>query len=238
MIKKNKFDSNLFKFKICSLIEKKISKKILIKNLNNAKKKKVDLLYSELQKSNYKNINTFKSLGFKVVDKRNFMRKNLIKIKNFYKSDKFKVKILNKKYLSQLLLISKNLFKDSRYYNEKKFLKSDVNKIFEIWLKKSIVKKFDDFIYGFFLKNKLIGFCTFKKKSKEKIKIGLIGLKNNYTNKGYGAIFMNQIFQNLNVKGYKIIDLIVLDRNKRAKKFYNKMKFDKINESKILQKWI
>ena len=135
MIKKNKFDSNLFKFKICSLIEKKISKKILIKNLNNAKKKKVDLLYSELQKSNYKNINTFKSLGFKVVDKRNFMRKNLIKIKNFYKSDKFKVKILNKKYLSQLLLISKNLFKDSRYYNEKKFLKSDVNKIFEIWLK-------------------------------------------------------------------------------------------------------
>ena len=33
---------------------------------------------------------------------------------------------------------------------------------------------------------------------------------------------MNQIFQNLNVKGYKIIDLIVLDRNKRAKNFITK----------------
>lgn len=237
MITAKKWDSNFFQFNI-GKVSSKFNKIRLQKLLNNKIKQKFKFLFLELNKKQKKKIDFLSQRKFVIADRRLHFSKNLKKNKDnliiFNKKIFFIKKLSIKDYL-KLKKISKNIFTESRFYQDRKFKRTKVKELYNLWIYNSLLGKFDDFVYGFYKNKNLIGFCSFLKKGKT-LKIGLVGLKKEFSGIGLGQIFFELIFIRLQKK-YNFLYAVTQIKNVNAVKFYYKMGFKKIKETIVLHSW-
>jgi len=236
MITPKIWDSDFFQFKVGEI--KKINKTELLKIIND-KVKKFKFLFIELEKKKNKKINFLLKKKFKIADNRLYFSKNLKTKKDritLFNKKIFSIKKLTIKDFPKLKKISRNLFTESRFFQDKKFNTNQIKKLYNTWIYRALCGQFDDFVYGFYKNNILIGFCSFAKKNKA-LKIGLVGLKKKYSGIGLGQIFFELIFIKMR-KNYNYLNAVTQFKNLNAVKFYYKMGFKKIKETSVLHLWL
>jgi dTDP-4-amino-4,6-dideoxy-D-galactose acyltransferase len=105
-------------------------------------------------------------------------------------------------------------------------------KMYIVWLQKSINKEIADITFSIKVDNHIAGFVTLKKKNLQ-ANIGLIGISSKYQNKGLGSKLMNQVFTWCKENGITSCEVVTQKDNAIACKFYEKNKFKQLNEQFI-----
>lgn len=141
-----------------------------------------------------------------------------IKIDNsdFYIADKDDLLILRE--------IARSVAVHSKYYNDR-FGKEKAEQLYEIWVEKSVFGNFDNICLKAVEGNSTVGFATVKFKGKGEARIGLIGIRAPYQDRGIGRQLLNSLFSYLISKDITILEVSTQGKNIRAQNFYSRCGF-------------
>jgi len=109
--------------------------------------------------------------------------------------------------------------KYSRFKNKKYFTYEQFEKLYAIWLEKSISKEIADAVFIYEEVGEILGFVTVRIKNKRGF-IGLISVNDGYQKKGIGRLLIKKVSNYL--KEHGIVELVVSTQNENSKavKFY------------------
>lgn len=141
------------------------------------------------------------------------------------------VSIWDGKFNNEILEILFESGKYSRFKLDER-LNPYFEKMYVIWLQKSVNKEIADVVFSIKVDNQIAGFVTLKKKDLQ-ANIGLIGISSKYQNKGLGSKLINQVFTWCKENGITSCEVITQKDNTIACRFYEKNKFKQLNEQFI-----
>ena len=116
--------------------------------------------------------------------------------------------------------ISRDLFKDGRFYNDPFFSYDEAEKLYQAWIDSSLR---DKEVKTFLMGKK--GFITCKKLSKKKGDIPLVGVIAGEQGKGIGTSLIYKALDWFNKTGIKTVTVRTQANNHNALKFYEKLGF-------------
>lgn len=125
--------------------------------------------------------------------------------------------------INQLIAISKNSIKYSRYFN-KFFNKENADCFYQIWIEKSVSAQFDDICLINREDDIINGFITLKKINNTG-KIGLIAVSTQYQNIGVGSKLLTQGLTWLQKNNLDELSVVTQGVNITAQRFYQKNGF-------------
>lgn len=227
MIKHLKWDSEHFGFNIADL---KITTSL--KNLryveDYARSNAINFVQTLCDVSDTNTINLLEKHGFYFAD----MRVNYILKSNFSEYGSGDFLMAGSDDITALRKIAKHLVANSRYYNNG-FEREKIEKLYEIWVEKSICGMFDSLCLKETDGSCPVGFVTVKFNDWKNAVIGIIGVDANYQRKGVGSKLMNSLFKVVHDRGFETIEVATQGRNISAQNFYIKNGF----RVKNVQSW-
>ncbi|MEW6675097.1 MAG: GNAT family N-acetyltransferase [Nitrospirota bacterium] len=214
IIKKLEWDSNFFGFNIAHLNSEGLT--IDASDVEDfVKLNSINLVQTSCAISNIETITFLEKNGFHFAD----LMVTLILELNTAKFERMEFFMANDGDVPILKKIAKSIALYSRYYNDI-FGKDMAERLYEVWLEKSIRGEFDDACLKA-VKNKLpTGFVTVKFLDFRCAKIGLLGVDELHRSKGIGKKLMNSLFSFLQTKGVEKIEVVTQGKNTQALNFY------------------
>jgi ribosomal protein S18 acetylase RimI-like enzyme len=150
--------------------------------------------------------------------------------------NEIKISSLKNKIRNELFAISDRNINNTRFYNDTNFDQDLVKKMYQIWLKKSYNDPFTTVVIAE-IKNRIVGFITFKHGHEEISTIGLVAIDKNYQRLGIGKSIMNECIH-LSFKQNKTrISVATQLNNEPAIKFYERFGFKVFKKSNWYHKW-
>ena len=150
--------------------------------------------------------------------------------------NEIKISSLKNKIRNELFAISDRNINNTRFYNDTNFDKDFVKKMYQIWIKKSCNDPFTTVVIAE-IKNRIVGFITFKHGHEEISTIGLVAIDKNYQRLGIGKSIMNECIH-LSFKQNKTrISVATQLNNEPAIKFYERFGFKVFKKSNWYHKW-
>ncbi|MDI6744684.1 MAG: GNAT family N-acetyltransferase [Thermodesulfovibrionales bacterium] len=137
------------------------------------------------------------------------------------RSSQFTAREATIKDIPMLKSMLEGLFKDSRFYNDPFFIKTQADKVYQAWIENSVK---DKTVKTFFVED--CGFITCKILSKNKGDIPLVGVVPKAQGKGIGNSLMSRAFKWFNEVKIKTVTVRTQINNITAMSFYNKMGFN------------
>lgn len=131
-----------------------------------------------------------------------------------------------------LRTIARTLTANSRYFGSG-FDEDKIDRLYEIWLEKSVAGKFDDLCVKIGDGSVPIGFSTVRFIDKKRARIGIIGVDVRYRNMGIGSKLMNAVFGVMKHNKLEMLEVATQGRNVPAQNFYIKNGF----RIKNIQSW-
>jgi dTDP-4-amino-4,6-dideoxy-D-galactose acyltransferase len=191
-------------------------------------KSKVDSLQKKLE-----------SHGAKFLDRKTEYKLNLSNIQTFAdKNQDITFKFLYENDFNEdLNKLAYESGKNSRFKLDQNFKNNEFEKLYDIWLKKSLNKEIAFETIGIFYKSKIVGFITLSKKY-DGANIGLVAVSSKYQNQGFGHELLNYSFEYLKNKNYNFLYVTTQGLSEQATNFYEKNDFKLINQIDIFHLWI
>jgi dTDP-4-amino-4,6-dideoxy-D-galactose acyltransferase len=225
MIKIHEWESNYFGFNIAyfyprnNLFEFKKLEEFI-------KSGKIKFIWGHSSINNINIINKFKDYGFKYADLQICFKCEIGKLA--INENMFQIAVDEDS--GEIKNIAQKLFVDSRFY-QTDFNSNKIKKLYQIWVEKAINGLFDDICLKIYYENRIAGFSTLSYSGKETSKIGLIGIRKEYQNRGLGKYLITSVFSFLKSENIKYVDVITQGKNYQAENFYIKNGFllDSIN---------
>lgn len=242
LIQKKEWDSNFFNLNVYCTLKKNLCIPKIEKIDSIAKKNDVDLLY-HFENIDSPNEDKLKLKGYKLIqNKVDFYRKiegtNNDKVENYRDISNVEVFSGSNDTINDLYLISKQLVKISRFYNDNNIPKEKVEELYIQWVDNSVNGEFADKVFVYREKNSIVGFCSIQKNPiLKEIKISLIAIKEGYKNKSIGSNLLKYCFYYYWNKGYKSCIVSTQMENLSAIRFYEKNGFIKLKSETVYHKW-
>lgn len=126
--------------------------------------------------------------------------------------------------------------KYSRFKKDNLFGELNFKKLYKKWIDNSITKQFADDILLYFLKDKIVGFVTYKKNA-DFAQIGLIAVDSEHQGKGIGKQLIQKVENCLFREGIKKLRIPTQLENKEACSFYKKIGYEIIETTPIKHYW-
>ena len=126
--------------------------------------------------------------------------------------------------------------KFSRFKLDSNFSKKDFEKLYSIWVDKSIAKEIADKVFYLEEKNELKGFITLKQKETDCL-VGLFGIDIKFQGKGLGTTLLNVVEDYCSKNGIEKLIIPTQKENLPACAFYLKYGFEIIEEINIKHFW-
>ena len=222
-IQKLDWDSNFFGYEIGKLV---------INNISNNEE-----ILSDIKKSPFKLVQVFSKIKFN--DIHNY---SPIDTKLTY-SKKISARPNNFSYIhstsndfeGSLIKLAKSAGLYSRY-NLDKHLNSKFEKMYEIWMKKSLNRELANEVLAYIYKNKFCGIVTIKERLKN-AEIGLIAVDNNFQRNGIGSQLLQYVENWAFKRNLENIFVSTQERNLKACKLYEKNKYSVKDKTFIYHIW-
>lgn len=225
LIAKLNWDSNFWGFEIAYLSSRHLSDSILYR-INQF------IINNEVRHIQYlcdchdrKSVDLAEKNGFKFKDIRLTYKKNLALEGNIQTSGEIKFYKANISHIQTLRELSKDIYKDSRYYFDQKFDQNKIIEFYMLWVEKAVKGEYDDECYIIKINNEILGFCTIRYEGADIAHIGLIGVSKDHTGKGLGRKLIDLIFLEMKNKGIIYIYVVTQGRNYGAQRLYQKTGF-------------
>jgi dTDP-4-amino-4,6-dideoxy-D-galactose acyltransferase len=167
-------------------------------------------------------INLLESYGFFFADLRQSFTLTIDGIQGQIESSNVQVAAADD--LSRLFHISRGLFGKSRFYNPI-FDSDKADRLFHIWLAKSVVGQFDDVCLKVLNDGLNVGFCTLRFESRDIARIGLIGVDQSFHHLGIGSRLMKGVKSYLQSCSIGFIVVSTQGTNYAAHNFFVKCGF-------------
>jgi len=197
----------------------------------------IDCVYYLKDLSNSTESDIEESNNFRLVDTRVELK---LKIENLPTEHQFnreiKVISLGHQINNELLMISDKNINNTRFYNDTNFDQDLVKKMYQIWLKKSYNDPFTAVVIAE-IKNRIVGFITFKHGHEEISNIGLVAIDKNYQRLGIGKSIMNECIHLCYKQKKTRISVATQLNNQPAIKFYERIGFKVLRKSNWYHKW-
>jgi len=196
------------------------------------------LIYSFINPINSEASKKLIEIGGKFLDRKTEYKLNLSESE----VKKIKNENLNFKFLSEndlneeLVSLSYEAGKNSRFKLDSNFVNNEFEKLYDVWLKKSLNKEIAFETIGMYQFEKLIGFITLSKKY-DGANIGLISVHPEYQNKGIGSDLLNYCFDYLKNKNYDFLYVTTQGLSEQATNFYERNGFKLLNQTDIYHIW-
>ncbi len=185
-IQDKKWDSEFFGFKVGALIGIADEARLL-NSIARAKNEGYTLLYWST--------NSDENNALSIADRLKFFHADT---KIFYtiapktKNSQFEIKRIGEQPSDQLIKLAIASGAYSRFNIDQNFPKGSFEKLYTLWIKKSMSREMADEVFAIEDENNLVGFVTFIKR-KTTAEIGLIGVDASYRKQGYGKNLINFI---------------------------------------------
>lgn len=179
-----------------------------------------------------------KSLSAKFLDRKTEYKIDLSEVElKKIKNEKVEFKFLNEDDLNQELKnLSYEAGKNSRFKLDENFINTEFERLYDIWLIKSLKKEIAFETIGIYLLDKLVGFITLGEKY-DGANIGLISVHPDYQNQGLGSELLNYAFDYLKKKNYNYLYVTTQGLSEQATKFYERNGFKLLNQTDIYHLW-
>jgi GNAT superfamily N-acetyltransferase len=176
--------------------------------------------------------------GFNFVDIRLTFYRNLIKLENCTLPDGISFRQVDKKAIPTLRGISKDIYKDSRYFFDANFSREKAMEFYQGWVEKGVLGTYDDECWGLFENGTPFAFCTVKYNKGNSANIGLFGVDQNYHGRGFGKLLLMSVFNMLQRKGRDQVFVVTQGRNYPAQNLYQSAGFKTKTTQLWYHKWI
>lgn len=146
----------------------------------------------------------------------------------------FNRQVLDYLQIEKLALVSG---KYSRFAVDNKFIKNEFEKLYKIWIKKSIEKEIAKEVLVLVENHLIQGFVTIGEKNKDTSDIGLIAVIPDSQGKGYGSLLIKAAENFSFVNNYKRIQVVTQQVNQNAVRLYCKNGFSLFKTTYIYHFW-
>ena len=143
---------------------------------------------------------------------------------------------LKNKIRNELFSISDRNINNTRFYSDTYFDQDLVKKMYQIWIKKSCNDPFTTVVIAE-IKNRIVGFITFKHGHQEISTIGLVAIDKSYQRLGIGKSIMNECIHLAFKQKNTRISVATQLNNRPAIKFYERFGFIVLRKSNWYHKW-
>lgn len=224
-IRRLDWDSQFFGLSMGRLYAENLTDEQLEAALTNARAGKLKFVEIFCDISDGQSIFFSESRGFHLADIRILFEKNLKEdMEHISLPANLDFKKAGEEDIDHLKTISKGLFRDSRYYQYNKFDSKIVDSLYQTWIEKAVLGKFDDECYCLFNNKKILAFCSLKYNN-HAASIGLFAVNSSYNKKGFGSLILKSVFHLLTNRGITLLTCITQGRNSGAMRLYQKHGF-------------
>ena len=204
------------------------------------KRDSIDLYYYTLDSKYQETINLLEYNHYFLMQAKTRLELNLSDY-NKYKSKETskKVKIFNDSEfnINDLYKLSKQVYKQSRFYNDKNIDNVKVEELYRIWIYNSYYKGFADNIYLYTDKKEIYGFCITKTEEKNNLRITLTSIDEKQRGKSIASTLLSKIIDDYKEKNYKKCLSTPQLSNIGALNYYIKNGFRFYQSEFIFHKW-
>lgn len=230
------WDSKTFGYTVANIDKKKLSKNELDVLLLEMKKEKIKLAYWFVDPSdNIINAAAVTSGGFLADEKITFAQSLLGEV--FVERDENILSYLHvpiNESLSSLVLQSGVC---SRFKIDPKFVFGEYEKLYRLWLEKSIGGEKAHEVLVFVKENKEIGLITLEKRESS-VAIGLFAVDAKHRGLHIGTKLISAIFHKTKEWGYNVIEVTTQKKNTIACRFYEKNGFTFKSQQNVYHFWL
>lgn len=137
----------------------------------------------------------------------------------------------------QLLHLTLQTGKYSRFNLDKKFTNNEYNKLYTEWIDKSISKELAFDIFVKLIDNRIVGFITLKEITNKIVGVGLVAVDAEYRGYGIAKELTNRAMYEAKLLGYKSIQVVTQHHNIPAVKLYKAQGFKSKSLTYIYHYW-
>lgn len=125
----------------------------------------------------------------------------------------------------------------SRFKIDTNFAENTYEKLYEIWIRKSVEHVIAEQVWGYFIDNKIVGMVTFAQKG-GRGDIGLLAVNENYRGLGIGIALINKVKSYCNDNKISELQVITQGDNNPAISLYLKTGFALEKQINIYHYWV
>lgn len=232
------WDSELFNKEICRINHDKLDQDQLIRCVEWAKSKNIDCVYYLIDSSDITYINIAEKNGFNFVDFR--MTLNIDLKNNDFKTLKINstqfIREANSFDTLKIKALARLNHTESRFFKDNNFDKSKSEKLFELWIDRSVASASSIIIISEFEAD-ISGYIAISYQDNKGV-IELIGVDPKYRGKGLGVNLILYALKWFKFKNIYNIDVVTQGTNIPALRMYSKCGFSPIQSKSWYHLWI
>ena len=137
-------------------------------------------------------------------------------------------------YLSK---IAEESYIYSRYWFDSNFSTEDCRRFYSDWVSKSIIGKFDDHVIVASSADGVVGFISCKRITANVGRIGLVGIRDDMRNRGFGKNLIRVAIVWALEKNLRSLEVVTQGRNVPAQRLYQRCGFTSIKTELWYHKW-
>jgi ribosomal protein S18 acetylase RimI-like enzyme len=125
----------------------------------------------------------------------------------------------------------------SRYWFDRNFSAEDCRRFYVDWVSKSIIGSFDDHVIVASSTDGVVGFISCKRMTANVGRIGLIGIRDDMRNRGFGKNLIREAILWAFEKDLRSLEVVTQGRNIPAQRLYQGCGFTSIKTELWYHKW-
>lgn len=231
------WDTKFWGYNVAYLSSRHLSHSILYRINNFIKNGQIRLVEYLCDCHDKRSVSIAEKNGFQFKDIRLTYEKKLSNQQKNSNSDNIKFSLATEEHLPSLRKLSKDIYKDSRYYFDGNFERKKAIEFYLLWTEKAVKGEYDDECFIIEMAEEIVGFCTVKYQNAELAQIGLVGISGNHIGKGLGIKLLSYFFNEMFNKGIKFISVVTQGRNYAAQRLYQKAGFVSYTTELWYHKW-
>lgn len=233
------WDSNFFGFPVGYLSCRYLTENINYQIMRFSKNNRLKLIEYLCNCHDDRSVKIAEQNGFHFTDIRLTFSLQLDKIRHYDKrNETVTFAKAGPKDIPSLKIITKDMYKDSRYYYDGNFSIEKLNEFYSGWIEKAVVGTFDDECFCLYMDGRPIGFCTIKYGENKEASIGLFGIDKDYAGNGLGGVLLTHVFNELGQKEIKVVKVVTQGRNYAAQRLYQSVGFRTESTQLWYHKWL
>ena len=231
------WDTKFWGYNIAYLSSRHLSNSILYRINHFIKNEQIRLVEYLCDCHDKRSVSIAEKNGFQFKDIRLTYEKELSNHQKYSDSVNLKFSLAIEEHLPSLRRLSKDIYKDSRYYFDGNFDRKKTIEFYLLWTEKAVKGEYDDECFIIEMAEEIVGFCTVKYQNTELAQIGLVGISKKHIGKGLGVKLLNCFFNEMFNKGIKNIRVVTQGRNYAAQRLYQKTGFVSYTTELWYHKW-
>lgn len=220
------WDSNFFGFPIGRIISGRITAEISAALPSWAKENKIRCMYFLCDSSSEESFDYACKLGFQLIDIRMTLHCNLTNspVTQSQKPSNWHISYVESCAPEPLAEISRGIYRDSRFYTDRKFDSKKADELFTTWVTKSCKGMADGIVIAKNTHGEVCGYVTLHRTENRNPKIGLFCVSASSSGRGLGGEMLSFLKSNI-LKDEGDLEVVTQGRNIPAQRLYQKHDF-------------